>query len=349
MSGGITASLDGFAAGVQVGAQTVRAATQRVAASVPGSTDEVGPVLASFLPGTKSGEPKVWPPPPSPWYFLFYALLIPIAPIAQGLAGDTNNALSRLAFLTIIPFGFLFGFIAVINDYIVMFSDPAYFFKRGSHRTPPFTWLGMDPDGQSPLLTLPSTAVPCAPPTFFETLVGSVGNMVKGPLVLAVPALRVASITSPAASSLLGAIESVINPTLGAARAAVGSVSVPVDAAAKAADVAVGKGRKAIGLASKVGNLVATGATALSAGAGAAAQPQMSESYMRPRYAGGGGQSGGGGGQGEGEGQGQLSSFDTVILTGIAALIGGGAILTAGRQYAWTTGPSDSPPLAGRV
>jgi hypothetical protein len=44
-----------------------------------------------------------------------------------------------------------------------------------------------------------------------------------------------------------------------------------------------------------------------------------------------------------------ITPFDTVILTGIAALIGGGAILTAGRQYAWATRPSDSPPLPGRV
>jgi len=56
-----------------------------------------------------------------------------------------------------------------------------------------------------------------------------------------------------------------------------------------------------------------------------------------------------GGGQGQGKAQDQLSSFDTIILTGIAALIGGGAFLTAGRHYAWTTGPSDSPPLARRV
>lgn len=341
MSGGITASIDGYAQGFQVGAQAVRAATQKIAASVPGSTDEVGPALASFLPGSKSAEPSSWPPPPSPWYFFLYALLIPIAPIAQGLAGDTNNALARLAFLTIIPFGFIFGMIAVINDYFVMFSDPAHFFKKGSQRVPPFTWFGMDHDGQSPNLTLPSKAEPCAPPTFFETLTGSLGNMIKGPLILALPALRFASIASPAASSLVGAIETVVNPTLAVTKGAVRSLAVPVEAAAGAAVAATDKARTGLRIGSQIGSLMATGASAVSAGAGGATGSMVGgkrSDYPEGKRS-----------EGDPSQSQSITPFDTVILTGIAALIGGGAILTAGRQYAWATRPSDSPPLPGRV
>jgi hypothetical protein len=55
-------------------------------------------------------------------------------------------------------------------------------------------------------------------------------------------------------------------------------------------------------------------------------------------------------GGGGGEGQGQLTSFDTLILTGLAALLGASAFLTAGRHaYVAAYGPSDSPPFAGRV
>ena len=334
-----SATLDGYAQGFQTGAQFVRSATQRVAATVPGSTDEVGPALASFLPGTKSADPSTWPPPPSPWYFLLYALFIPLAPLAQGVAGDTNNALSRLAFLTIIPFGFIFGLIAVINDYFVMFSDPAHFFTKGSQRVPPFTWFGMDHDNQSPYLTLPSKAAPCAPPSFTEVLMGSLGNLVKGPLILALPALRFAAIASPAASSLVGAIEAVVNPTLAVTKSAVTALAVPVEAAAGAAVVATDKARTGLRIATQVGNLAATGASALGT---AASRPGSMVGGKRSDYP-------------EGkrsdypeDGQ-SITPFDTIVLTAIAALIGGGAILTAGRQYAWATGPSDSPPLAGRV
>ena len=56
-------------------------------------------VLPLEVPGA---EPKVWPPTPSPWYYLLYFLLLPLAPAAMAIAGDTNNALTRIAFLTIV-------------------------------------------------------------------------------------------------------------------------------------------------------------------------------------------------------------------------------------------------------
>jgi hypothetical protein len=92
--------------------------------------------------------------PPNPYMFLMYALLIPIAPLAQMIAGDKYNAVSRFLDLTIIPLGFLFYLGAMIWDYMILFLYPSSLFRFGSKRFFPFTMVfGMDIDGHSPNLT----------------------------------------------------------------------------------------------------------------------------------------------------------------------------------------------------
>jgi hypothetical protein len=86
--------------------------------------------------------------------FLMYALLIPLAPLAQMIAGDKYNAVSRFLDLTIIPFGFLFYLGAMIWDYMILFLYPSSLLRFGSKRFFPFTMVfGMDIDGHSPNLT----------------------------------------------------------------------------------------------------------------------------------------------------------------------------------------------------
>lgn len=108
---------------------------------------------------------------PNPLWFVLYALLIPCAPLAQMIAGDTNNAVSRFADLTIIPLGFLFYLCAMIYDYWILFSNPADLLVAGSKRFFPFTYLGMDADGHSPRLTGKSEIKPCPPDTMFKTII----------------------------------------------------------------------------------------------------------------------------------------------------------------------------------
>lgn len=92
--------------------------------------------------------------PPNPYMFLMYALLIPLAPLAQMIAGDKYNAVSRFLDLTIIPFGFLFYLGAMIWDYMILFLYPSSLLRFGSKRFFPFTMVfGMDIDGHSPNLT----------------------------------------------------------------------------------------------------------------------------------------------------------------------------------------------------
>ena len=108
--------------------------------------------------------------PPNPLWFLLYALAIPCAPLAQLIAGDTNNAVSRFADLTVVPLGFMFYLFAMLYDYWVLFSNPADLLVAGSKRFFPFTYLGMDADGHSPLLTGVSEIKPCPPDNFITTM-----------------------------------------------------------------------------------------------------------------------------------------------------------------------------------
>jgi len=108
--------------------------------------------------------------PPNPLWFLLYALTIPCAPLAQLIAGDTNNAVSRFADLTVIPLGFMFYLFAMLYDYWVLFTNPADLLVAGSKRFFPFTYLGMDADGHSEKLTGVSEIKPCPPDNFITTM-----------------------------------------------------------------------------------------------------------------------------------------------------------------------------------
>jgi hypothetical protein len=72
--------------------------------------------------------------------------------------------------LTIIPLGFMFYLFAMLYDYWILFTNPADLLVAGSKRFFPFTYLGMDADGHSPLLTGVSEIKPCPPDNMTKTL-----------------------------------------------------------------------------------------------------------------------------------------------------------------------------------
>ena len=111
-----------------------------------------------WIPPSSSSSPSASPSqndddPPNPYLFFLYALMIPIAPLAQIIAGDTNNAISRFLDLTFVPLGFLFYFASIVYDYIILFLYPGDLLLFGSKRFFPFTYLGMDLDSHSKRLT----------------------------------------------------------------------------------------------------------------------------------------------------------------------------------------------------
>jgi hypothetical protein len=109
--------------------------------------------------------------PPNPFFFLAYAILIPIAPLAQLIAGDNYNSISRVLDLTIVPGGFFCYMASIIYDYIILFLFPADLLVFGSKRFFPFTFLGMDPDNHSPNITANVDYAPCPPDNMFITLI----------------------------------------------------------------------------------------------------------------------------------------------------------------------------------
>jgi type I restriction-modification system DNA methylase subunit len=84
---------------------------------------------------------------PNPIWFFLYCLLLPIAPLAQAISGDTQNALTRFLNLTIMPLGFILFGCAILNDYWLALAKPATLCIAGSSRFFPYTMLGWDVDG----------------------------------------------------------------------------------------------------------------------------------------------------------------------------------------------------------
>jgi len=118
--------------------------------------------------------------PPNPYMFLMYALLIPIAPLAQMIAGDKYNAVSRFLDLTIIPLGFLFYLGAMIWDYMILFLYPSSLLRFGSKRFFPFTMVfGMDIDGHSPNLTGDIEIKGCKPDNIIISLLKTTAAVLR--------------------------------------------------------------------------------------------------------------------------------------------------------------------------
>jgi hypothetical protein len=91
--------------------------------------------------------------PPAPHWFLLYSLLLPLAPLARYIAGDTDNALLGLLNLTIIPLGWLFLAVSIASEYWTLFAKPADLLYNGIYRAFPFTKFGYAETGFSQRLT----------------------------------------------------------------------------------------------------------------------------------------------------------------------------------------------------
>ena len=264
--------------------------------------------------------------PPNPFYFLAYALLIPIAPLAQLIAGDKYNSVSRFLDLTIIPGGFLFYLCAMIYDYIIMFLYPGDLFVFGSKRFFPFTFLGMDPDNHSPNITAKIEYAPCPPDNIFTTLI-----KIMIPLAKQVPFV----------SSAATAVETAL------ATAQVVKTQV--------VEKGVEKVQQGVRVATQVGQL-ATGITGAAASAGVAASSLAASAALSAQRA--------QGAQGAQDAKmksqigtmvgGAIKSYNSLeylTLGSLAALVGGGLLvgINRGLQNYTYTGKDDSPPNAGRV
>ena len=365
------AAIGTAAAVINPTANAAKAVTETVAASIPNSASEVGTVVANLLPTSTLPDPsKKGPQPaPSPWFFFFYALLLPIGPLSQALAGDNMGAMGRFLDLTVIPFGFLFHALAVLYDYFILLVKPGELFVDGVKRFAPFTWAGWDSAGHSPNLTTWADIPGCPPETTLQTIVGAAGDAIRAPLVLGLPALEFASIASPVASSLVSAIHTLIDPALTAAKASMGGVAEGVNMAATGAKAALAKADEGVGLAQEVGKLATNTAAsveaaktkltsfnpaeaAAQAAAQAQAQAKAQAKALLPGEQIGKNLATGkefvyGSAVGGGKSKPESNSFtllDKAALTSVGALILGGLFLSLGRVSGNVIRQSDTPP-----
>jgi hypothetical protein len=110
---------------------------------------------------------------PNPTWFLLYSLVIVISPLAKIVAGDKNDALARFLDLIVVPGGWLFYIFGIFWDYYILLVKPKTLFEQGSSRFFPFTVLGWDADGHSPMLTGKVDKAEekhCPPDSFFVTM-----------------------------------------------------------------------------------------------------------------------------------------------------------------------------------
>ena len=254
--------------------------------------------------------------PPNPLWFLLYALSIPAAPLAQMIAGDSNNAVGRFLDLTIIPLGFLFYFCAMMYDYLILFLFPADLLVAGSKRFFPFTYLGMDADGHSERLTGKSEIKPCPADGFIMTM-----------FRISLPLL------------------SYFFPGLGkTVEAALATKDKIIDTAVVVKEQVIDKGQDVIEIAGKVGRLSERIQNAQNAQGGQAGNgghgghgghgDQAKGKYMDPS-------SGKPYGTMVGGYTSTFSTLDYAALGSLAAVISGGFLLSINRSF---NAGNDSPP-----
>lgn len=232
-----------------------------------------------------------------------------MAPLAQLIAGDTNNAVSRFLDLTIIPLGFLFYYCAFMYDYFILLFYPADLFVAGSKRFFPFTYLGMDIEGHSERLTGISEIKPCPADGFIMTM-----------FRIALPIL------------------SVVSPGLAE------SIKAALDTANKTKEVVIDQGLEKINKATKIAKQASDLATTVGSLAPMpqAPLPFMESTSQTTRYIDASGKRFGTmvGGALPKE---PFSPLDYAALGSLGAVIAGGFILSLNRTQ------NDSPPNPGRV
>ena len=119
---------------------------------------------------------------PNPWWFLLYVLTLPIAVLANLIAGDKYNAFARFLCHIIIPFGSILTLCAFFYDSYILLLKPEDLLVNGSKRIFPFTVLGMDYDGHSPGLTgvKTSDSASCSNDSFIISFLKLIGSSITG-------------------------------------------------------------------------------------------------------------------------------------------------------------------------
>jgi len=259
--------------------------------------------------------------PPSPWFFLLYALLIPVGVISNLVAGDIYNAAGRFGFLIFIPFGFLITFFAIFYDYFQLFASPADLTFNGTKRI--FPWPAfMDPDSHSPNIMAKIEVKICPKESIITAIFNvlykyyeTVFKLGTGAGMIVAPEIVIPFIAG------VDAGERVLDNTLELATEAVVDAGKIIETVEDVAENTIVKGVK---IASEIGHLASSAASVASVGIPSVLPPISSlASANAPKPV---NQIQTGGAQNK-------NTLDYFAFGSMIALVAGGLLLTANRKF----------------
>jgi len=266
--------------------------------------------------------------PPSPWFFLLYALMVPFAVVSNLIAGDLFNAAGRFGLLIFIPFGFLITFFAIFYDSWQMFGTPADLLFSGTKRIFPWT-IWMDPDSHSPNLMSKTEVKPCPKESFITAIYKIVYQSFKNmyDFTLGAGMIVAPEFVVPFVAGVDAGERTLDNAIVLGKDAVVGAGEI-IETAENVAANTIGTAAE---LAGKIGHL-ASSASSLSssfipstlppiASLASATPPVPAANSAVPEQKGGA------------KGSFAKNPLDYLAFGSIVALIGGGILLTANRNF----------------
>lgn len=244
--------------------------------------------------------------PPSPWLQTAYAITLPLAPLALLFAGDKWNAFARFTnYLT--PIGWVLGLFAFPVDYFKLLLKPAELFVLGADRYFPFSII-QDTNGHSPLLTGYYEFKSCPRENFLDSI-----------MKYSYLALPIIDIVSPSTGKTIRASIAASKQAVDTAKLAVNTGAKAAGAVSQIATEVPRAAKETLGVAQQI---VSNPQAAIAAQAGAAAPIQTGGARAA-----------------------ETNLLDIVAGSVLAAVIGGGFLLAAGRSFkSNAAGHSDSPP-----
>ncbi len=270
---------------------------------------------------------------PNPWWFFAYALLLPFAPLAKLITGDSSNALIGFLNLTVMPLGWIILGLTNLFEYFKLFFKPADLFMFGIDRAFPYTMLGWDKRGNNQRITgkEPSKPTENQPSESdnqpFYIRWWKITMEILGPIIQALipPQVAIAiGATSLAATQGAKTAESVLKTAEVVSEQAQSTISSAGQVAKKIANLATSIPDAATGALAK--------ASQMSTDLGSLKSNGLNTKALQVLQGGGN----------------DSSYFDYAILGILGAVLGGGFLLHTGRTFADVLhtkyGPNDAPP-----
>jgi hypothetical protein len=247
--------------------------------------------------------------------------MVPFAVVSNLIAGDLFNAAGRFGLLIFIPFGFLITFFAIFYDSWQMFGTPADLLFSGTKRIFPWT-IWMDPDSHSPNLMSKTEVKPCPKESFITAIYKIVYQYFKNmyDFTLGAGMIVAPEFVVPFVAGVDAGERTLDNAIVLGKDAVVGAGEI-IETAENVAANTIGTAAE---LAGKIGHLASSASSLSSSSIPSTLPPIASLPSATPPIP---EQKGGA------KGSFAKNPLDYLAFGSIVALIGGGILLTANRNF----------------